>query len=184
VATNPSRRDGITARSRAREMVNEAFSALTYGEDHTPEVPEEWSITDLIAATSAVRQLKQAAQVVQKTIDHQIASAIGLGGGARYGDTVYQFTRTSTERAIDGDAFMDYLEDNPSVMRAAVNPNYVKKGSLPTAVRETFFQRQQEPPALSARSVNDPNLPKKWAALEDGQIVYGDDYHEGGSKRD
>lgn len=177
-----SEREDITPRTRAREMAEEAFSALTYGEDHTPEIPGEWITEDLIAATSALRQLVAAATAVRKVIDHQIAANLGLGGGARYGDTVFVFGRTMKETAIDSEAFLDYLEANPGVMRRVVNPNYVKKGSLPQPVRETFFDRQWEPPSLSARSVNDPNLPKKWAALDDGAVRYGDDYHEGGSK--
>lgn len=47
------------------------------------------------------------------------------------------------EVCVDVDGFSEWLEGNPSLAFRIFNPNTVKKGSLPEAVRSTFFEKQK-----------------------------------------
>jgi hypothetical protein len=46
------------------------------------------------------------------------------------------------ERCTDQAGFFSWLLENPSQGLAAVNPNSVRFGSLPPAVRDTFFEKE------------------------------------------
>ena len=46
------------------------------------------------------------------------------------------------ERCIDTEGFTAWALEHPSQLIAAVNPNNVRKGSLPPTVRETFFEKE------------------------------------------
>lgn len=46
------------------------------------------------------------------------------------------------ERCIDSAGFTTWALENPDQLIAAVNPNNVRFGSLPPAVRDTFFEKE------------------------------------------
>lgn len=46
------------------------------------------------------------------------------------------------ESCIDSDGFLSWLAQNPGMVPAVVAPNSVKFGSLPPAVRQTFFSKE------------------------------------------
>lgn len=49
-----------------------------------------------------------------------------------------------TERCIDADGFWSWLsvQDDPELVRKVFNPNSARKGALPPAARDTFFEKQ------------------------------------------
>lgn len=47
------------------------------------------------------------------------------------------------ERCVDTPGFLHWMLQNPNDAVAAVNPNNVRFGSLPPAVRDTFFEKEQ-----------------------------------------
>jgi hypothetical protein len=46
------------------------------------------------------------------------------------------------ERCVDTAGFTSWATENPKQLIAAVNANNVKFGSLPPAVRDTFFEKE------------------------------------------
>jgi hypothetical protein len=46
------------------------------------------------------------------------------------------------ERCIDPEQFLAWLAENPETVPAILNPNSIKFGSLPPAVRQTFFSKE------------------------------------------
>jgi hypothetical protein len=51
-------------------------------------------------------------------------------------------TGYTRERCVDQAGFFSWLLENPSQGLAAVNPNSLRFGSLPPAVRDTFFEKE------------------------------------------
>jgi hypothetical protein len=47
---------------------------------------------------------------------------------------------TKWEKCVNTSGFLSWLADNPQMVHVVLNPNEVKKGSLPPAVRDTFFE--------------------------------------------
>lgn len=159
-------------RAAVFEMVKDALLSQQLGEAHIFEEPD-WDTTEKIATANALRLLRNAASVLIKQIDQSIADDIGIGGAAKYGPLVYTYYQGSDEKCIDPEGFFGYLADNPEVVPKVMNPNYALKSRMPEAVRQTFFEKVPKPPALNARSVDDPDLPKWLAALPDGYIKVG-----------
>lgn len=58
------------------------------------------------------------------------------------GHLVLTKTGRPVETCIDSPGFLAWLEANPQMVHMILNPNEVKKGSLPPAVRSTFFERR------------------------------------------
>lgn len=45
------------------------------------------------------------------------------------------------ERCVDHEGFFGWLSENPDQTAKLFNANYARKGSMPQAVRETFFEK-------------------------------------------
>jgi hypothetical protein len=48
------------------------------------------------------------------------------------------------EQCVDADGFFDWLADNPDQTPKLFNPTYARKGQLPPAVRDTFFEKSKK----------------------------------------
>jgi hypothetical protein len=52
---------------------------------------------------------------------------------------------TTSEKCMDSQAFINWLviaaQSDPNLLGRLINPNSVRKGSLPPEVRDTFFEK-------------------------------------------
>ncbi len=119
----------------------------------------------------AVR-LRKAAAAVEAATAVQLAEVLGDGGAVRYGDTVYRYVRGWKETVNDTGAFWAMLDKFDVHMADLFNPNTVRKGQLPEAVRDTAFTKtRDEEPSLTA--VTGDYIPAFLEDLEDGDYVIG-----------
>jgi hypothetical protein len=58
------------------------------------------------------------------------------------GYLIFASKKSTSEKCIDTDGFLSWLAQNPLMIPAVLNPNNVKFGSLPPAVRSTFFEKR------------------------------------------
>ena len=102
-----------------------------------PESPDDLADLWLLAS-----EWKTAANLLEKTIGRALVKVLD-GGGVTVGDLrVFTKTGYTKETCIDTSGFLAWLEGNPGHAVRVINPNNVKKGSLPEAVRETFFEKE------------------------------------------
>ncbi len=119
----------------------------------------------------AVR-LRKAAAAVEAATAVQLAEVLGDGGAVRYGNTVHRYGRGWSEKVNDSGAFWAMLDKFDIHMADLFNPNSVRKGQLPQAVRDTAFTRKKdEEPSLKAVPVD--RIPAFLEDLEDGDYVLG-----------
>ncbi len=120
---------------------------------------------------SAVR-IRKAAAAVEAATAVQLAGVLGDGGAVRYGDTVYRYGRGWKETVNDTGAFWAMLDKFDVHMSDLFNPNTVRKGQLPEAVRDTAFTKTRDvDPSLKA--VTGDYIPAFLEDLEDGDYVIG-----------
>lgn len=68
------------------------------------------------------------------------------------GQRIYQ-SEGKVEKCIDSPGFCDWLSgQDASMIFRVLNPDYVRKGSLPPAVRDTFFEKRPDG-KLDVRSI-------------------------------
>ncbi len=104
------------------------------------ETDDVEGLADLWVLASA---WKTAANRVEKIIGTELVRQLD-GGAVDVGD-LRVFTRIgyTKETCIDTQGFLGWLEANPGHAVRVINPNNVKKGSLPPAVRDTFFEKER-----------------------------------------
>ncbi len=84
---------------------------------------------------------KTAANQVEKIIGVELVKRLD-GGSVTVGDLrVFTTVGYIKETCVDTHGFLGWLEANPGHAVRVINPNSVKKGSLPPAVRDTFFEK-------------------------------------------
>ncbi len=103
-----------------------------------PESPDDLADLWLLAS-----EWKTAANLLEKTIGQALVKVLD-GGGVTVGDLRVFTTKGYTkETCVDIHGFLGWLEANPGHAVRVINPNTVKKGSLPEAVRDTFFHKEK-----------------------------------------
>jgi len=119
---------------------------------------------------------EQAAKQVSRVAGEQLASLLGEGGAAAYGDSIIRYKKRRTERCIDPDGFTDYLTVEVKGDRVdlgdVLNPNQAKRTWMQPAVRETFFEWEEGPAGLTITPL--AKAPKWLQGLNDGEVVIGD----------
>ncbi len=86
---------------------------------------------------------KTAANRLEKIIGAELVRQLD-GGVVDVGDLrVFTKIGYTKETCVDTQGFLGWLEANPGHAVRAINPNSVKKGSLPPAVRDTFFEKER-----------------------------------------
>ncbi len=86
---------------------------------------------------------KTAANRLEKLIAAELVERLD-GGAVDFGDQrVFTTKGTWKETCINTHDFLLWLEANPGHAVRVINPNSVKKASLPPAVRDTFFERKK-----------------------------------------
>ena len=130
------------------------------------------SVDEAITLHRTAVRLRKAAAAVEAATAAQLADTLGDGGAVRYGDTVYRYVRGWKESVNDPGAFWAMLDKFDVHMADLFNPNTVRKGQLPEAIRDTAFTRiRDEEPSLKAEWVD--KVPVFLQELEDGDYVLG-----------
>lgn len=84
---------------------------------------------------------KTAVNRLEKMIAAELVARLD-GGAVDIGDLrVFTTKGTPKETCINTSGFLLWLEANPGHAVRVINPNSVKKASLPPAVRDTFFEK-------------------------------------------
>ncbi len=84
-----------------------------------------------------------AANRVEKIIGAELVRQLD-GGAVDVGDLrVFAKLGYTKETCVDTQGFLGWLEANPGHAVRVINPNSVRKGSLPPAVRDTFFEKER-----------------------------------------
>ncbi len=109
--------------------------------DDVIEVVDPESPGDLADLWLLASEWKTAANLLEKTIGKELVRVLD-GGGVTVGDQRVFTTKGYTkETCVDIHGFLGWLEANPGHAVRVINPNAVKKGSLPETVRSTFFEK-------------------------------------------
>ena len=129
-------------------------------------------VDDAITLHRAAVRLRKAAAAVEAATAVQLAGVLGDGGAVRYGDTVYRYGRGWSEKVNDSGAFWAMLDKFDVRMSDLFNPNSVRKGQLPEAIRDTAFTKTRDAdPSLKAVPVD--RIPDWLGDLEDGDYIVG-----------
>ncbi len=129
-------------------------------------------VDDAITLHRSAVRIRRAAAAVEAATAVQLAGVLGDGGAVRYGDTVYRYGRGWSEKVNDSGAFWAMLDKFDVHMADLFNPNTVRKGQLPEAVRDTAFTKTRDKdPSLKA--VTGDYIPAFLEDLEDGDYVIG-----------
>lgn len=109
-------------------------------------VGETLDVKEVASLWLALVEWKTSAGVVEKAIADRLAVLLAERGSGLDvdGHAVFLTKGTKRETCIDEAGFFDWLHSNPDALYRILNPNAVKKGSLPPAVRETFFEQTIE----------------------------------------
>jgi hypothetical protein len=159
-----------------RDLLTVAERVGYEGEPITPEDLDLDLIDDPQDALGMYRRAvmqRQAATAVEHAAGQRLAELLGEGGAARYGDNIVRYHRGWRERCIDPAGFWDgvALLASAGELRARdlFNPNVAKKSAMPKALRDTFFDRVQNPDPVLTISAAD-RAPKFLQALDDGDV--------------
>ncbi len=111
--------------------------------DDVIEVVDPESPGDLADLWLLASEWKTAANLLEKIIGQALVKVLD-GGGVTVGELrVFTKTGYTKETCVDTSGFLGWLEANPGYAVRVINPNDVKKGSLPEAVRDTFFHKEK-----------------------------------------
>lgn len=116
------------------------FSDLIEEPINTDALAELWLLFD---------EFKTATNRVERVLNDELARRM-VAEDSRFsiGDwQVFPGWRSTSEKCVDHDMFYDWLDDNPAQVRKLVNPNSVRKGSLPPDVRKRLFKKERPPKA-------------------------------------
>lgn len=125
----------------------------------TPAELEGGEITtdQLAGLWLAVDEYRTVANQVEKILNDELGRRLeNQGGGTiEVGDwLVFRGYRSKSEKCTDPDGFWDWMrakalqvEDPIEFVSRLVNPNSLRIGSLPPAVRETFYEKTIPPKA-------------------------------------
>ena len=104
---------------------------------------EPSELEDLAGLWVLATAWKTAANRLEKLIGAELVNRLN-GESVDVGNLrVFVTKGTSKETCIDTHGFLLWLEANPGHAVRVINPNNVKKASLPPAVRDTFFEKKR-----------------------------------------
>lgn len=133
----------VTPQSLADKAVRlraETKTPLTYGELVGDELTDE----EVARLHLNLDEYQTAVNAVVKAIGDEWVrrwKARGEKGLEVDGFWVATELGTKWEKCVDSFGLLDWLSKNPQMVHVVLNPNEVKKGSLPPAVRSTFYEQ-------------------------------------------
>ncbi len=164
----PIRTEQILATIRWYDLLKDEGETVTVADLEV----ETDSVDGAISLHRAAVRLRKAAAAVEAATAVQLVEVLGDGGAVRYGDTVYRYGRGWSEKVNDPGAFWAMLDKFDVRMADLFNPDTVRKGQLPEAVRDTAFTKTRDKdPSLKA--VTGDYIPAFLEDLEDGDYVIG-----------
>lgn len=124
---------------KAIRLRAESKVPLTYGE----LIGEELSDEEVMNLHLSFDEWETAANAVKKALDDEVVRRIDARGKPMEVSGYLITTKVgyTRERCHDTAGFLSWLIQYPEQGLAAVNPNNLRFGSLPPAVRDTFFER-------------------------------------------
>jgi hypothetical protein len=114
--------------------------AFTYNE----LVPDDIGTQELAELWVTSQEWVTAARAVEAVVATELAARFSESHSnvEASGYLVWLGVR-KVEECVDPVGFITWLEENPSEIGKAFNPNTARKGSLPPAVRDTFFEKRR-----------------------------------------
>lgn len=107
---------------------------------------DDMSLEDLASLWIQSQEWATAARAVEKAIGEELAGLLGdsvTASSVTASGHLVWLGVSSKEECVDTAGFFGWLEENPSEISKAFNANTARKGSLPPAVRSTFFEKTQ-----------------------------------------
>jgi hypothetical protein len=130
------------------------------------------TVDEAITLHRTATRLRKALQEIEKALAVQLAETLGEGGAVRYGDTFYRYHRGLKESVVNVEAFWSMVQTFDLRIEDLFNPNDVRKGPLPAAIRDTAFAKvRDKDPSLSV--VPADKAPRFLQDLGDGDYVLG-----------
>lgn len=128
--------------AKAMRLRAEQKGPLTFSE----LVGDDLNLEQVTSLWLALVEWKTSAGAVEKAISEHLAGLLEeKGSGLEVeGHLVFLSKGTKREACIDEAGFFDWLRANPDLLDRILNPNTVRKGSLPPAARDTFFEQTVE----------------------------------------
>lgn len=116
------------------------FSDLIEEEVSTEDLAELWLLFD---------EWKTAANQAEKILNAELAERMDQEDSMfTFGDwQVFRGWKSQSEKCVDPEGFFEWLAERPHQTAKLFNANSARKGSLPSAVRDTFFEKKRQPKA-------------------------------------
>lgn len=109
----------------------------------------------------ACDEYKTTVNQVERLLNDELAERMEKEGSSfTVGDwQIFRGYKSTSEKCIDSEGFLNWMileaQEDPRLLHRLLNPNNVRKGSLPPAVRETFFEKSR-PPKTEKQAVAAP----------------------------
>jgi hypothetical protein len=112
-------------------------------------------VDEAITLHRTATRLRKALAAIESALGEQLADVLGDGGAVRYGDTIYRYAKGWKETVVDPETFWATVRmfDGKGDLRIEdlFNPDTVRKGALPDAIRDTAFVKTRDlEPTLKA----------------------------------
>lgn len=112
--------------------------------DYDDIVNDDLALEDLTRLWIGLGEWKTSLDIVEKAVGHQLVQLLDRSIEVD-GFVVYAKTADKKEPCIDEPGFFGWLADHPDQTARLFNPNYCRRGALPPAVRDTFFEKVEVP---------------------------------------
>jgi hypothetical protein len=105
-------------------------------------VGEDLELEELAALWLSLTEHRLAAAAAEKAVGEELARRLAAGsrGVEASGSWIY-YGSSKREVCVDPVAFFDWLAKHPELLAKTFNANTARKGSIPPAVRDTFFEK-------------------------------------------
>ena len=113
-------------------------------DDLFPDMSDE----DAARLWLVIDEWSKTVSMVRSIVGDEWVSRCDSRGGGLTIDGFYVGSKKgyTAETCVDADGFLNWLviasQTDTGLLRRVLNPNQVRKGSLPPAVRETFFEKE------------------------------------------
>jgi len=162
-----------------RQALETAHRVRYEGDKLTPTDVDWDTVDDIPEAVDLWRHAQAqlvAARQVERVASEVLAELLGEGGAVGYGDNVVRYKLGRKERCIDPHAMIQYLTAQVKSdfvdLADVVNPQYVKRSWMQKAVRDTFYEWEDDAAPRLTITPSD-RVPRWLQNLNDGEIVMG-----------
>jgi len=107
-------------------------------------ISDNLTVDELAGLWISAQEWATAARQVEKIIGAKLGELLGeskTASNVQASGYLIWFGVSTKEECVDPDGFFSWLRENPDEVSKAFNPNTARKGSIPPAVRGTFFEK-------------------------------------------